>query len=60
MIGCGAIVLGNITIVDNANIGANAVVTKDVPPNSSVVGIPAKPTKSAVVEIMMNDDLTSE
>lgn len=60
MIGCGAKVLGNITIGDNAKIGANSVVTKDVPPNSSVVGIPARPTKAAVVEIMMNDDVDSD
>lgn len=55
MIGCGAKVLGDIIIGDNAKIGANSVVTKDVPNNSSVVGIPAKPTKATVVEIMMND-----
>ena len=42
VIGCGAKVLGNITIGDNAKIGANAVVLKDVPSNSTSVGIPAK------------------
>ena len=42
VIGCGAKVLGNITIGDNAKIGANAVVLKDVPANSTSVGIPAK------------------
>ena len=42
LIGCGAKVLGNITIGDNAKIGANAVVLKDVPANSTAVGIPAK------------------
>ena len=47
LIGCGAKVLGNITIGDNAKIGANTVVLKDVPANSTAVGIPAKIVKSA-------------
>lgn len=38
---CGACVLGAITIGHDSYIGANAVVTKDVPPNSLVVGNPA-------------------
>lgn len=42
MIGCGAKVLGNIVIGNNAKIGANAVVLCDVDPNTTVVGIPAK------------------
>lgn len=42
-VGAGAIILGKISIGDNANIGANAVVLKDVPANTTVVGIPAKP-----------------
>lgn len=37
----GAQVFGNITIGDNSIIGANAVVFKDVPPNCTVVGVPA-------------------
>jgi serine acetyltransferase len=37
----GAKVLGNITIGDNVNIGANAVVVKDVPDNCTVVSVPA-------------------
>ena len=40
-IGSGAKVLGNIVIGKNSKIGANAVVLKDVPPDSTVVGIPA-------------------
>ncbi len=47
VIGTGAKVLGNITIGDYVNIGANAVVVKDVPPNSTVVGVPGR---SAVKE----------
>ena len=38
---CGACVLGPITIGHDSYIGANAVVTRDVPPNSLVVGNPA-------------------
>ncbi len=45
VIGGGAKVLGNIAIGDNSYIGANAVVIKDVPPNSTVVGIPGRITK---------------
>lgn len=41
-IGAGAKVLGNVTIGDGARIGANAVVVKDVPAYSTVVGIPAQ------------------
>ena len=40
LIGCGAKVLGNITIGKNAKIGANAVVLKDVANCTTVVGIP--------------------
>jgi serine O-acetyltransferase len=42
-IGAGAQVLGPITIGQGARIGANAVVTRDVPPDCTVVGIPARP-----------------
>ena len=45
VIGAGANVLGNITIGGNSYIGANAVVIRDVPPNSTVVGIPGRITK---------------
>ncbi len=45
VIGTGAKILGNITIGDNSYVGANAVVIKDVPANSTVVGIPGRITK---------------
>lgn len=45
VIGTGAKVLGNITIGDSSYIGANAVVIKDVPPNSTVVGVPGRITR---------------
>ncbi len=44
-IGAGAKVIGSLTIGDGAKIGANAVVLHDVAPNTTVVGIPAKPVK---------------
>lgn len=40
MVGSGAKVLGPILIGDNARVAANAVVLRDVPPNSTVVGVP--------------------
>jgi len=45
VIGAGAKVLGNITIGKNAKIGANSVVVKDVPDDSTAVGIPARVIK---------------
>ncbi len=44
--GPGAKVLGKVTIGNNCFIGANAVVTKDIPDNSLVGGIPAKVIKT--------------
>lgn len=35
-------IIGGITIYENAIIGASSVVMKDVPPNKTAVGIPAK------------------
>lgn len=45
VIGAGAKVLGNILVGDNSYIGANAVVLRDVPANSTVVGVPGHITK---------------
>ena len=42
IVGSGAQVLGPIVVGENAKIGANAVVTKDVPESAVMVGIPAK------------------
>jgi serine O-acetyltransferase len=44
IISLGAAILGPITVGDRARIGANAVVTKDVPEGATMVGIPAKQT----------------
>jgi serine O-acetyltransferase len=43
IIGAGAKVLGPITVGDNARVGANAVVVDAVPPDTTVVGVPARP-----------------
>lgn len=42
LIAAGAKVLGSITIGENSKIGAGSVVLKDVPPNSTVVGVPGR------------------
>ena len=41
-IGTGAVILDGVTVGKGAIIGAGAVVTKDVPANSIVAGVPAK------------------
>jgi UDP-2-acetamido-3-amino-2,3-dideoxy-glucuronate N-acetyltransferase len=45
-IGSGAVVLSGLTIGENAIVGAGAVVTRDVPAGTVVVGAPARPTRS--------------
>ncbi|MCX5680872.1 MAG: serine O-acetyltransferase [Candidatus Omnitrophica bacterium] len=45
VVGAGAKVLGNINVESNSYIGANAVVIHDVPPNTTVVGVPGHVTK---------------
>jgi len=52
VVGSGAQILGPVTVGKNAKIGANAVVTKDVPENAVMVGIPAK----NVVETSSSDE----
>tara|TARA_Y100000294_G_scaffold35175_1_gene30825 strand:- start:222 stop:812 length:591 start_codon:yes stop_codon:yes gene_type:complete len=42
VVGSGAQVLGPVVVGENAKVGANAVVTKDVSANAVMVGIPAK------------------
>jgi serine O-acetyltransferase len=50
VVGSGAQILGPVMIGANAKIGANAVVTKDVPENSVMVGVPAKNIGTATEE----------
>ncbi|WP_219834350.1 serine O-acetyltransferase [Paenibacillus sp. R14(2021)] len=45
VIASGAKVLGSFKVGDNVNIGANSVVLREVPPNSTVVGIPGRIVK---------------
>ena len=54
VVGAGAKILGNITIGDNSYIGANAVVIKNVPANSTVVGIPGRITKQEGRRLIWN------
>jgi serine O-acetyltransferase len=47
VIGTGAKILGQVCIGDNAKVGANSVVLKDIPPNSTWAGVPAREIKKA-------------
>ena len=47
MVGCGAKVLGPFMVGDNSRIASNAVVLREVPPDSTAVGIPAKIVRKA-------------
>jgi len=42
VVGSGAKILGPFTVGDNSKIGSNSVVVKEVPPNSTVVGVPGR------------------
>ena len=57
IIGGGAKVLGDITIGKGSKIGANSVVVKDVPPYSTVVGIPGKIVKRSENEPLSHNKL---
>lgn len=54
-IGTRSIIMGDVTIGDGAIIGANAVVTKDVPPYAIVVGTPAKIIRYRFSEDIIED-----
>jgi len=52
VVGSGAKILGPFTVGDNSKIGSNSVVVKEVPPNSTVVGVPGR--------IVMTEGIKSE
>jgi len=56
VVGAGAKVLGNIEIGPNSYIGANAVVLKNVPSNTTVVGVPGRVTRQEgrKIDILMD------
>ena len=45
-IATGVTIVGGVTVGENSVVAAGAVVTKDVPPNSFVAGVPAKVVRS--------------
>ena len=55
MIGAGAKVLGSFTIGENSKIAAGSVVLEEVPPNSTVVGVPGIVVKQDDVRIPHDD-----
>lgn len=55
VVGSGAKILGPFTVGDNSKIGSNSVVVKEVPPNSTVVGVPGR---IVMTEGMKNEERT--
>ncbi len=54
-VSAGCILLPGVTIHEGAVVGAGAVVTKDIPPHSVAVGVPAK-----VIKVLKQDEVNSE
>lgn len=55
MISTGAKILGSFTIGDNSKIGAGSVVLKEVPPGSTVVGVPGRVVKRGKVSLPQDE-----
>ena len=55
VIGAGARVLGNITIGENSRVGAGSVVLRDVPDNSTIVGVPGHIVFRAGKRVVITD-----
>lgn len=55
MISAGAKILGSFTIGENSKIGAGSVVLQEVPPNSTVVGVPGRVVKQNDVKVPRED-----
>ena len=51
VVGAGAKILGPLVIGENSKVGANSVVVKDVPPNSTVVGVPGRTVKKRAIKV---------
>jgi serine O-acetyltransferase len=60
VIGGGAKILGNITIGENSKIGANSVVVKDVPCQSTAVGVPARVVRRSIQEECEHDEIETQ
>lgn len=58
IIGAGAKLFGPLTVGDNSQVGGGAVIVKDVPPNSVVVGNPGKVVKLDGKKAMEQVDMT--
>jgi serine O-acetyltransferase len=56
-IGAGAKVIGGVRVGSDVRIGANAVVTKDVPDGATVIGIPARIIRSYGQPVLSADDV---
>jgi len=59
VVGAGAKILGNITIGDSVYVGANAVVLRDVPADSTVVGVPGRVVRHRGQRVATTLDHTS-
>lgn len=55
MVSAGAKILGSFTIGENSKIGAGSVVLSEIPPNSTVVGVPGRVVKRDNVKIPRED-----
>ena len=55
VIGAGARILGNIIVGENSRVGAGSVVLRDVPPNSTIVGVPGHVVLRAGRRVVITD-----
>ena len=55
-IGTGALIMPGVTIGENCVIGAGAIVTRDIPPNSVAVGVPARVIETIEEYALKNKD----
>jgi len=57
LISAGAKILGPFKVGDNSRIGANAVVLREVEPNTTVVGVPGRAVRRGNVKIAPSEEL---